>query len=66
MAKRECGSCEFWEAGQCKRFPPVMTLWPTDNQHPIMYMPTPGWPTVGPTDWCGEYAAAHQLTRHRP
>ena len=61
--KRECGSCEFFEAGMCKRMPPVMVPWPSDNQHPVLYMPAPSYPSVQVNDWCGEYRLADELRR---
>lgn len=56
---RVCLGCKWWfEAGECRRLPPQMVLWPSDNQHPIMYMPSASWPNVKPDDWCGEWASA--------
>jgi hypothetical protein len=40
--------------------PPTWALWPTDNQHPIIYMPDTSFPNVKPTDWCGEWRADKQ------
>lgn len=54
--KRECVTCEFVDGGLCKRYPPTLALWPQDNQHPIMYVPSESYPTVKANDWCGEYA----------
>ncbi len=33
-----CGKCKWWCVGDCRLHPPQMVLWPTDNQHPIMYI----------------------------
>ena len=50
-----CKECDYQQDGLCRRFPPVPVLWPQDNQHPIIYAPAPMWPSVQPTDWCGEW-----------
>jgi hypothetical protein len=56
MSERRCMTCEFFDGGLCRRNPPQMPLWPSDNQHPVMYAPCPSWPQVMPaTDWCGEW-----------
>lgn len=51
----KCESCLFWEAGECRRFPPQVAPWPEGNEQPVIYMPFPTWPHVALTDWCGEY-----------
>lgn len=51
----KCVSCKFFEGGVCRRYPPVLTLWPSGNQQPIVYIPLESWPTVKANDWCGEY-----------
>ena len=50
-----CGQCKCWFGGQCRRHPPQLVLWPTDNQHPITYMPVESWPTTMADDWCGDF-----------
>jgi len=50
-----CETCRFNDAGFCHRFPPQLGLYPTDNQHPIMYDAASCWPTVDPIGWCGEW-----------
>lgn len=49
---------EYKLNGSCRRFPPQVSQWthpdysgPQYDQH---------WPYVGPSDWCGEYAAKEQ------
>lgn len=52
-----CGDCAYWDAGTCRRFPPQVVLWPTDNQHPIAYHPAETFPTRAAREKaCGEYA----------
>ena len=55
---RTCLTCKYAEAGNCHRFPPQMTFYLTDNQHPIMYMPDAAQPLIRPSDWCGEWVKA--------
>lgn len=52
-----CKTCKFREASDstCHRNPPQITMYPTDNQQPIMYAVTQCWPEVKDTDWCGEH-----------
>lgn len=54
---QKCGDCRHWFRGDCRRFPPVMIPYPSDNQHPISYWPTPMFPTRDATDYgCGEFS----------
>lgn len=51
-----CGHCRFWSGGECRRFPPQAVLYPQDNQHPIMYLPSFSYPDRGATSaGCGEF-----------
>lgn len=51
-----CGDCVYWDGGQCRRFPPQMVLWPTDNQHPISYLPVETFPSRAAREKaCGEF-----------
>lgn len=52
-----CRDCKWFDRNLCHRFPPQITLWPTDNQHPIIYNPCETRPGVKPDDWCGEWQA---------
>lgn len=58
MTKRACVACEWFDGGLCRRLPPTMPPWPTDNQHPVLYTPSPTWPNVSATEWCGEFREA--------
>lgn len=52
----QCGNCKHWSAGECFRYPPMVTLYPNDNQHPIMYAPMNWRPPVAASERaCGEY-----------
>lgn len=53
--KGTCATCRWQDGGHCRRMPPTMVPWPTDNQHPIMYEPATTWPLVNADDWCGEH-----------
>lgn len=53
-----CRDCKWSDGGNCHRFPPQMTLWPNDNQLPVIYNPMPTFPFVRPNDWCGEWSKA--------
>ena len=67
MTQKVCGTCEFWAAEECFRFPPQMVLYPSDNQHPIMYAPAPFRPNVSASSpACGEWRgnAAEQRRVH--
>ncbi len=55
MSAGTCNTCRFWAEASCRRFPPQFAPWPTDNQHPILYEPMPGWPATNAKDWCGEW-----------
>ena len=60
-AENICGDCRHWRAGQCFRFPPVVTLWPMDNQHPVLYAPGNWRPDVAATEpACGEFKQAER------
>lgn len=50
-----CRDCFYFDGSQCRRFPRAWALWPSDNQHPIMYQPMATYPFVKATDWCGEW-----------
>lgn len=51
-----CGNCKFFRDNECRRFPPQLTLWATDNQHPIHYATGSSYPDVNPsTSCCGEF-----------
>lgn len=55
-ALKVCGACGHWLGGQCRRYPPQMALWPTDNQHPVFYTPHPTFPDRNAGDIaCGEW-----------
>ena len=58
---RECPKCEFFDAGNCRRFPPTVAPWPNDNQHPVLYTPETCWPQVNVKDWCGEFRTAKEF-----
>lgn len=53
-----CEVCRFFDVGHCRRWPPETVLCPSDNQHPIMYVPSTAWPLVSHDDWCGEFKPA--------
>ena len=56
-----CGNCRFHRDGECRRFPPQLTLWATDNQHPVMYTTASNYPEVGlTTACCGEFKSIHE------
>ena len=46
-----CGTCRFYEDGDCHRYPPQLV---SPNQ-------LSWYPDVGPEDWCGEWQSL--LTR---
>lgn len=50
-----CETCRFLVGVDCRRYPPQMILYPTDNQQPIFYAPGQAWPYVGAHSWCGEH-----------
>ncbi len=66
-AQEVCGDCQYWEAGECFRFPPHMVPYPTDNpphmvpyptdnQHPVLYVPMSLRPaTLATSPACGEW-----------
>ena len=53
-----CGKCKWWFGGECRRHPPQMVLWPTDNQHPVFYVPSASLPNTAADHWCGDYQPA--------
>lgn len=53
----DCTTCHFNRDGFCHRFPPQVTLYPTDNQHPIHYAVGDGFPSAMAGRWCGEWRA---------
>jgi hypothetical protein len=57
-----CRDCKWWAfEGECRRFPPTWTIWPNDNQPPVIYWPQSSFPPTGPDLWCGEYQARLSL-----
>ena len=51
-----CGNCRFWRDNECRRFPPQITLWATDNQHPVLYSTHSNYPECrSVTASCGEF-----------
>lgn len=51
-----CGDCKHWRAGECFRYPPTVTLWPNDNQPPVLYTPANWRPPVAANEpACGEF-----------
>jgi len=62
---QSCSQCHFWrgepykhgesESRICHRYPPKPMLYPSDNQHPIMYVPSDYMPQTEARSWCGEY-----------
>lgn len=61
-ARKTCGECLHWDAGECLRFPPQMVPSPCDNQHPVLYMPGTWRPCVGGAERaCGEFKKAQSL-----
>lgn len=65
MTGERCAICLFYKVeaanlgteglGFCRRFPPQMVPYPTDNQHPITYWPSALTTRVAGIDWCGEF-----------
>jgi hypothetical protein len=52
----KCGHCRYWTGGECRRFPPQAVIYPTDNQHPVMYLSSFNYPDRQATsDGCGEF-----------
>ena len=51
-----CRDCKWFDGSSCHRWPPQMTPWPNDNQHPITYIPSATFPFVQPDEWCGEWS----------
>ena len=56
-----CGNCRFWRDHECRRFPPQLAMWATDNQHPIMYATCSQYPECHKdTACCGEFKAVER------
>lgn len=56
-----CGNCRFFADHECRRFPPQITLYATDNQHPVIYDTIAQYPYVmDTTGCCGEFKAREQ------
>lgn len=52
-----CGDCSYWDGGVCRRYPPQIVLWPTDNQQPIVYQPVESFPSRAAREAaCGEFS----------
>lgn len=59
-----CGTCKYWqmwpklEVNVCKRFPPPVVAFPSDEPDLDGIRSTefgPCYPPTDATDWCGEY-----------
>lgn len=62
MGRGSCQICHWWKPvdekrtiGQCRRNPPQVAPWATDNQHPIVYVSVSHWPETQADEWCGEF-----------
>lgn len=55
----DCTTCHFNRDGFCHRFPPQVTLYPYDNQHPVLYVVGDGFPAA--RSWCGEWRARPEV-----
>lgn len=53
-----CTTCHFNRNGFCQRFPPQVTLYPSDNQLPVLYVVGDGFPAAVAGRWCGEWLAS--------
>jgi hypothetical protein len=60
--KNRCDECRYWregteysrEEGECRRFPPLVTVMPdTETGEPF---PRIQWPRTYKEEWCGEWA----------
>ena len=65
---KTCVTCPFWDvagttapggaappsAGECRRYPPTVTLAVTGHSSPGSYGED-RWPLTGPGQWCGEH-----------
>jgi hypothetical protein len=58
----KCDNCKFFhlkeptdKEGQCRRFPPTNSLYPSGNQQPVLYDNMTSFPWVSYKDWCGEF-----------
>lgn len=53
-----CGNCRFYRDKECRRFPPQFTMYPHDNQAPIIYTTAAFYPNLATdTPSCGEFQA---------
>jgi hypothetical protein len=50
-----CATCRFLVRNVCRRYPPAPMLYPTDNQHPVLYCVGDYRPVMSLDDWCGEH-----------
>ncbi len=46
MDRPRCETCAYWDAGECKRFPPVINMDGKFTYH---------WPETADVEWCGEH-----------
>jgi hypothetical protein len=66
MTARTCQQCHHWHERHCYAHPPQIVLWPTDNQHPIMYAPVESQPGVMEDERaCGEFKDKEDVTPDR-
>ena len=56
---KNCSTCLYHVKGACHANPPQVVLYPTDNQHPVLYTPITCFPDTAPDDRCGRWS-------HRP
>lgn len=58
--ENKCSNCRYFEDtnAECRRYPPVLCARPEAALAPTRSQ----WPSVGPRDWCGEYAQAGRPT----
>lgn len=66
MMTQYCQNCQFNFDNTCRRYPRQVTLWPTDNQHPITYDVISTWPDAIDDEWCGEWAARKPVEPYQP
>lgn len=57
MERQECYTCKYFRRGKhwCLRYPPTLQPLKASGENRIRL--APGWPSVRPEDWCGEWAA---------
>lgn len=58
QGQRSCGSCEYYSSGTCRYLPPTM-VHDHNAKNPSGYVLS-SWPTVRPSDWCGQYEVAKE------